>query len=94
VVSGGLYDVSGIARVSFNGKDIACRNNKFQKIEERIPLPFSSGSNKITCIAEDTIGNKTTAIIAISSGEAGYPPAHQQMIAFAGSNDSCHHFQV
>ena len=88
VVSGGLYDVLGIARVSFNGKDIACRNNKFQKIEERITLPFSSGSNKITCIAEDTIGNKTTAFIAVSSGEAGYPPAYQQMIAFAGSNDS------
>jgi hypothetical protein len=74
--------------VSFNGKETACGNNKFQKIEEHIPLSFSSGSNKITCVAEDTIGNKTTAIIAIASRAAGYFPAYQQMIAFAGSNDS------
>jgi len=88
IISGGLYDESGIAKVSFNGKDVTCKNNKFQKIEERIPLALASGSNNITCVAEDTIGNKTTAFIALSSREAGYPPAYQQMIAFAGSNDS------
>jgi len=32
IISGGLYDESGIAKVSFNGKDVTCRNNKFQKI--------------------------------------------------------------
>ena len=88
IISGGLYDESGIAKLSFNGKDIPCRNAKFQKIDEHVPRTFSSSSNKITCLAEDAVGNKTVAFISISSGAAAYLPVYRQMIAFAGSSDS------
>lgn len=92
VISGALYDDSGIATITLNGQKISCEKTRFQRVSQHLPIAAFSQTRAVTCVAEDLIGNKTTASITIHTGKGSSAFAPAELVACAGTDKECLQF--
>jgi len=71
VLSGALYDSSGVAKIRVNEKDLSFTPGKLVKISEQIDAAAARANAALSFSAEDAIGNRTSGSISIS-------PAHSR----------------
>jgi TolB-like protein/tetratricopeptide (TPR) repeat protein len=78
-LNGSLYDEAGIAKLSINGQSIAVEKGE----EVRFTAKLIIDENHLKLVAQDRLGNETSAVIPLTSPAASHTPI---LLAYLGSD--------
>ena len=67
VLSGALYDSTGVAKIRVNEKELSFTPGKLVKISEKLEATSALAGAALSFSAEDAIGNRTSGSVSVSS---------------------------
>jgi len=87
-VIGAVYDKSAIAKITLNGRELACEKMHLVAVDEQFGGHSLPADIPIQFEAEDIVGNKTRGFVQMLSSKNSINISSYPCIAFAHSGDS------